>query len=89
MEVHGQALAGVEQLDEQGRIGPKRATCAGPSQRSGSAATASRTSVPSCRRLRPRVSEPNVVLTAPSHSSGMWSDSSSTPRKAAIRAPPA
>ena len=89
VEVHGQALAGVEQLDEQRRVGAEAGDVLGAEVGLRVGRMASRTSVPSSSRLSPRSSSPKVVLTAPSHSSGMWSESSSIPRSAAIRGPPA
>jgi hypothetical protein len=87
VEVDGQPLAGVEQLHQQRRVGAVAGDVLGPRNASGSASMASRTSVPSARREGPR--EPSkVVLTAPTHSSGVWS-AGCTPRSAAIRSPPA
>ncbi len=88
MHVHGQPLAGVEQLDEQLWVGAPLAAWSGPRKPAGSAATASRSSRPSASGLKPSSRSPKTVVVEPTHSSGVRSPASAVPRSAAIAAPP-
>ena len=87
--VDGQALAGVEELDQQGGVGAVvRRRARGRGTPRGRPAIASLRIVPSSSRLRPSVSEPHDVAVEPTQSSGRPSSPSGTPRSASMRAPP-
>ena len=87
--VHGQALAGVEQLDQQRGVGAVRGDVLGPSHATGSASIASRSSRPSGSAVRPTGSCPNTAVVEPTQSSGSWLAAGPVPRSSAIWRPPA
>ena len=67
---------------------PRAAAWSAPRKPTGSATTASRSSSPPGRRLRPSSSSPNTVVVEPTQSSGTRSPRGSVPRRAAMAGPP-
>ena len=86
--VDGQALAGVEQLDQQrgARAEARGMLGAEPSLGIGGQRVADE--APSGMRLSPRSVSPKSVDAEPIHSSGEWSPPTSIPRSSAIAGPP-
>ena len=83
VEVDGKALAGVEQLDEHGRIGAERGDVLRPE-----IAIASRSRRPSGSVVSPSGAESRIVVVEPTQSSGTWSPAIASPRNRAIASPP-
>ena len=68
--VDGQALAGVQQLDQQRRVVAVGLGVARPRKPSGSEPIASRSVRPSSSRVRPSPADPNAAVVEPTQSSG-------------------
>ena len=88
MHVDGQPLAGVEQLDEQLRVGASAGGVVGAEEAQRVRRQGIASSRPSGRRLSPSSRSPKTVVVEPTHSSGTRSPALSTPRSAAIASPP-
>ena len=89
MGVDEQPLPGVEQLDQQGRLGAERRGVVRPEEAFGVVTQrVAHAAVPSGSRASPISSWFRAVAAEPIQSSLWWSPISSSPRNAAIFGPP-